>query len=313
MLQREISDSVDTVDAVDAADVVDIVVMGDRAGVVEWANTAWRDLLGLPLDESAGKPIGSLLDRFEVDPSVVAFVSERFLAGEACEVEFPFSASASASNSDLASNSNSPSGGEQRWLHVRVNPRRDRDGDVTRFVATGHEITQRASRDMFEVDECELSPLVGECAASLASELGSRTSFDEALAEDLPPTYANPAEMAALVRHLIRRGARVIGDEWGTVSLTTGLVGLGEEPIGSRYLAAGMPIGPYLYLEVHDTGLTTLAEAQARLQGPFLSARQPAGGVRFPNAVQWVEQLGGRIELEHDGPFGTAITIVVPA
>ena len=38
-----------------------------------------------------------------------------------------------------------------------------------------------------------------------------------------------------------------------------------------------------------------------------------AAGVRFPNAVQLVEALGGRIQLDHDEPFGTSIAIVLSA
>lgn len=277
------------------SEVSNVVVMGDRAGMVEWANSGWRELVGLSLDESETKPIGSLLDRFEVDPCVVSYVSRRFLAAEVCEVEFPFV---------------DPTG-RRRWLHVRVNPRRGRDGDVTRFVALAKEIRQGADWDEF--DECDLSPVVRECALAFGPELGSRTSFDSLLRPDLPPTYANPDQLTELVRHLIRRASRAIDDEWGTLSLTTGLVGLEGDPIGTRFLAADLPVGPYLYLEVHDTALTSFEEARARLLDPFLPARQSGEGLSFPNAVQWAAQLGGCVELEHNGPFGTAITVVLPA
>jgi len=278
-------------------EVSNVVVMGDRAGLIEWANSGWRELVGLSLAESEAKPIGTLLDRFEVDPYVVSYVSRRFLAAEICEVEFPFV---------------DPTG-RRRWLHVRVTPRRGRDGDVTRFVAQAKEIQQGAGWDGFEIDECDLSPMVRECALGLARELGSRTSFDALLRPDLPPTYAHPDQLTELVRHLIRRASRAIDDEWGTLSLTTGLVGLDEDPIGTRFLAADLPVGPYLYLEVHDTALTSFDEARARLLDPFLPARLSEDGLSFPNAVQWAAQLGGCVELEHNGPFGTAITIVLPA
>jgi PAS domain S-box-containing protein len=272
-------------------------VMGNRAGVIQWANSGWRDLIGLRGDESTSKPIGSLLDRFAVDPSVVSYVRRRFLAGEVSEVEFPFS--------DVS--------GQERWLRVRVNPARDRDGDVSRFVAVAQELPESIGRDDALVEECELSELVCECAQVLQPELGSRTSFDPALCEDLPPAYGNRDQLAALVRYFIRRGAHAIDDEWGTISLTTGLVGLGDEPIGSRYLAAGMPVGSYAYIEVHDTGLTDLAEARSRLADPFLRGRLSPKSVSFPNAAQFVEGLGGRVQFEHDAPFGTAISIVLPA
>ena len=271
--------------------------MGDRAGLIHWANAGWRQLIGLPVGESLGKPIGSLLDRYSVDSGVVSYVSRRFLAGETSEIEFPFE---------------DPSG-ERRWLHVRVNPARDSDGEVTRFVALARDITADVECGQGEVDECDLAPLVRESAIELAPELGSRACYDVLLSEDLPPAYANREQLSALLRHLIRRGARAIDEEWGVISLTTGLVGLGEEPIGTSYLAAGLPVGPYLFVEVHDTGVTSLAEVTSRLTEPFLAGRPDQGGVRFPNAIQLVEELGGRVDLQHDEPFGSGISIVLPA
>jgi PAS domain S-box-containing protein len=271
--------------------------MGDRAGLIHWANGGWRELIGMPRDESIGKPIGSLLEQFSVDPGVVSYVSRRFLAGKTCEVEFPFQ---------------DPSG-ERRWLHVRVNPSRDADGEVTRFVAVARDISAEIEQGQGEVDECDLASLVRRCAIELAPELGPRAGYDVVLGEDLPPAYADREELSALVRHLIRRGARAIGDEWGIVSLTVGLVGLGEEPIGTHYLAAGLPVGPYLFVEVHDTGVTSLAEATSRLSEPFLPGRHGQTTRRFPNALQLVEELGGRMDLQHDEPFGSGITIVLPA
>jgi PAS domain S-box-containing protein len=278
-----------------------VVVMGDAAGVIQSVSPGWRELLSLPLDTSTSKPIGSLLDHFEVDPSVVSYVSERFQSGELSQVEFPFT----------------ESGGRERWLEVHVNPVCDRAGDVIRFIAVVREITESIEGGAVAIEECDISRLVRACAVAEAPELGMRTSFDAAVGQDLPPAYAQPKLLAALVRHLIRCGSRVIADEWGTLSLTTGLVGLGEEPIGAQVLAAGMPVAPYLFIEVHDTGVTSLDEARARLTQPFLPGSHGlahvGAGVRFPNAVQLVEALGGRVQLEHDESFGTAISIVLSA
>ena len=126
-----------------------VVVVGDRAGVIEWTSAGWRELIGLSDSESDSKPIAALLDRFAVDPSVVEYVSRSFLAGEVCQVEFPFE----------------DPGGCKRWLQVQVNPARDSDGDVTRFVAVAGDITQRVGARSLAVEECDLSELVRHSAA----------------------------------------------------------------------------------------------------------------------------------------------------
>ena len=71
--------------------------------------------------------------------------------------------------------------------------------------------------------------------------------------------------------------------------------------------------GWFIFVEVHDTGVTCLEEAQSRVADPFLPSEASDTAVSFPNAAQFVAALGGRIELEHDEPFGTSITVVLPA
>ncbi len=274
------------------------LVTGDRSGVIEFANRGWSRLVELPLEATLEKPIGSLLERFAIEPAAIDFVSRQFLAGQTCEIELPFT----------------PPDGEPRWLHVRVEPLRDESGEVVKFHAAATDITDRERREPpGPIRECDLSMLARECAKAMTPELDECTAFDAEMAADLPPATLDTPRVAALVEHLIRCGARVIGDEWGTISLTTGTVGLGRTPLYSGDLAAGLPRGAYLYLEVHDSGRTTAAEAQRRITDPFLPARYPARGRRFPNALGLVREHGGTIKLEHSCPWGTAIVLVFPA
>ena len=75
-------------------------VLGNRAGLIEWANEDFGDLVGLSAGATLQKPIGSLLDRFGVDPAAVGYVSRRFLAGETCDLELPYTAPAGGTLSD---------------------------------------------------------------------------------------------------------------------------------------------------------------------------------------------------------------------
>ena len=43
-------------------------VVGNLAGVVEWANEAFERLSGIPLCETLGKPVSRFLERAGIDP-----------------------------------------------------------------------------------------------------------------------------------------------------------------------------------------------------------------------------------------------------
>ena len=49
-----------------AAGNTNAIVVGNRAGVIEWANDAWTRVTGYALDESISKPVHSFLRTVDV-------------------------------------------------------------------------------------------------------------------------------------------------------------------------------------------------------------------------------------------------------
>lgn len=103
------------------------IVVGNRAGMIEWANAAWTKVTGYAVDDAIAKPIGWLLDTADIDPTVVDFVQRHFLSGRRCEVEFPVT---------------TPDG-RALWIHLDVEPFKDALGEISDFVAVATDITTR--------------------------------------------------------------------------------------------------------------------------------------------------------------------------
>lgn len=72
------------------ADGAEARIVGNLAGVVEWANDAFARLSGIGLDETLDKPVGRLLERAALDLEIVDFVAQHFFEGQICRVAFPF-------------------------------------------------------------------------------------------------------------------------------------------------------------------------------------------------------------------------------
>ena len=103
------------------------IVVGNRAGVIEWANDAWTRVTGYALDESISKPVLSFLRNVDVGPGIVDFVADCFRQGKICEVEVPLT---------------TPKG-EFLWIQLRVEPLRDAGGEVSDFIAIATDISER--------------------------------------------------------------------------------------------------------------------------------------------------------------------------
>lgn len=95
------------------------VIIGDRTGIVAWANAAWSQITGIPLSETVHKPITHFLEVAEIELELVDFVGQHFLEGRSCIIEFPFKTF------------------DQREIqvHLEVQPIRNAPGELDGFVA----------------------------------------------------------------------------------------------------------------------------------------------------------------------------------
>ncbi|MEE8580580.1 MAG: hypothetical protein V3T33_03230, partial [Myxococcota bacterium] len=146
----------------------------------------------------------------------------------------------------------------------------------------------------------------------LRHALGERASFDQDLADRLPPILADRSVMTGLVERLICRAAEGIGSQWGTITLSTGVVGVGNGPLFSGDLAAELPHGHYVYLEVHDTGPSTNAVARLQISEPFLSAAFPRHAITHATALLLMHHHGGELRMESAPWSGTSVVMLFP-
>ena len=103
------------------------IVVGNRAGVIEWANEAWTRVTGYALDESISKPVTAFLKQAEIEPGVIDFVASCFQEGKICEVEIPLTTPRR----------------EEIWIQLRVEPLFDDRGETSDFIATAVDVTER--------------------------------------------------------------------------------------------------------------------------------------------------------------------------
>lgn len=175
------------------------IVVGTRAGVIEWANAAWTKVTGHAVDDAISKPIGWLLDAADIEPAVVDFVQRHFLAGKRCEIEFPV---------------DTPDG-RSIWLHLDVEPFADTLGEISDFVAMATDITARRKGEIAlesrieqalnETDADALAPeIAGADRATLAADIETlelRLALTR-ISETLAHAAAAPSSERPLLDHV---------------------------------------------------------------------------------------------------------------
>lgn len=262
---------------------------GNAAGIVEWADADFAELLGIPLDALSNKPVTRLLERTGIDVDVVDFVAERFFEGGLCRVELPFER---------------PDGCRFQVL-LEVESLRNTQGEIDRFVATAHarppdragatgkpaapgigavpgqgsirelgrarpESERRTPPSPERVSRRETCPAhdLSTAVRAVARRIDARGAngacaalLDLDLAERPLPITADGESLERLIAELISAADHAIletRNAGATITLTT----RASEP-GRRFVSPAHAIpneapalrpGPCFVLEVHDTG-----------------------------------------------------------
>jgi len=123
----------------------------------------------------------------------------------------------------------------------------------------------------------------------------------------LPPVHANRDQLVQVFLNLVKNAAEAVGDEGGTITLTTAF-----RP-GMRVAAPGSPDKVSLPLEfcVKDDGPGVPEDLVPHLFEPFVTTKTNGTGLGLALVAKIVGDHGGVIEI--DSGAGTTVRVLMPA
>ena len=166
-----------------------------------------------------------------------------------------------------------------------------------------------ARRQAVEYQAVDLNALLGDLRPIVAPLLGERVRLVEELAPGLWSVYADPGQLEQIVTNLAVN-ARDAMPDGGTLTLRTRNVELSARPEGQEGLAAG----PYVRLEVEDTGVGMTPEVLQRAFEPFFTTKDLGKGTGLGLATVYglVRQAGGDVALKSEPGRGCRVIIHLP-
>jgi PAS domain S-box-containing protein len=301
------------------------IIVGDRAGVVEWANDAWSRITGFPLAETLHKPISHFLEVAGIELELVDFVGQHYLEGRTCTIEFPFETFDE----------------REIQVHLEVQPVRNKAGELDAFVATANVIPERGPQEHSvphapaaqrsqaleqrsanprprSTDEGNASVSFSECVrracSSAKSCANNRVYFDLSLPANLPNIELHSDRLTELANSLIEAALQSLEESSGCVTVMTGLTTAKRGHISEAYPIVARPaelaVGPHLFLEVHDTGLPLPPDKLTRVRErhPGSSPREAA----LSSAFEFSHALGGTLHIDSAWGCGNQSLVLIP-
>jgi len=102
-------------------------------------------------------------------------------------------------------------------------------------------------------------------------------SFDLALG--LPPIAADSTQVQQVILNLLTNASEAMGGQEGSIRVATRSTQLGPEDVVNEFRGQDLEPGPYVILEVSDTGCGMNPEVQARIFDPFYTTKSTGRGL----------------------------------
>ena len=181
----------------------------------------------------------------------------------------------------------------------------ERAADLTR------QILAYSGRGHYDIKPLQLSTVATEMSSLLRASLPKKVKLCLELAPDLPAVEADQAHLQQILMNLLINGGEAIGDATGTLTIRTGQI-IASAPITELVSVAPLPHGPYVFLEVEDTGHGMDEHTTLKIFDPYFSTKFAGRGLGLASAAGIVRSLKGGIRVRSTPGKGSTFTVFLP-
>jgi PAS domain S-box-containing protein len=171
-----------------------------------------------------------------------------------------------------------------------------------------------SGRGALSMAEINLSDLVKEISTLIQSSIPKNVQIRMQLEDQLPLAHADPSQIQQIVMNLIINGAEGVPEgTFGSVLVSTGAQTVDDAYIKTTSSAADLQPGPYVYLEVSDTGAGMDPETQSRIFDPFFTTKVKGRGLGLAAVLGIIHSHKGAIKLYSQPGKGSTFKVLLPA
>ncbi|MBI5015139.1 MAG: PAS domain S-box protein [Deltaproteobacteria bacterium] len=208
-------------------------------------------------------------------------------------------------NVDLALLRSKPDAAVRPYLQ-RIDTAAQRAADLT------NQMLAYSGKGRFLVEPVDLSRLVGEMEHLLNTILAKTARVVYRLSSGPPAVLADATQLRQVVMNLITNASDALGTREGVVTVSTGVVEADRAYLSTAQLGEYLPEGPYVYVEVSDTGTGMDAATRARIFDPFFTTKERGRGLGLAAVLGIVKGHRGALKVYSEPGRGTTFKVLFP-
>jgi len=176
-----------------------------------------------------------------------------------------------------------------------------------------HQLLDYAGRGSLVTEPLDLSLLVAELGDLLELTVTPKAELQLRLPPGLPPIQADDTQISQVVMNLITNAAEAIAGGGGRIDVAAGAVSATRADLEQMLLGEELREGPYVFVEVGDTGCGMTPETRARIFDPFFTTKFTGRGLGLAAVLGIVRAHRGAIEIVSAPGRGTRFRVLFPA
>jgi two-component system, cell cycle sensor histidine kinase and response regulator CckA len=184
---------------------------------------------------------------------------------------------------------------------------------ATRAAELCQQMLAYAGRSPLSVADVDVTVLIEGTKKLLQVSIGKKTQIELQLAQPLPVIRAAPAQMQQIVMNLVLNASEAIGENAGRIVIRTSSRHFQEAELNRQFLSTSLTAGPYVLIEVSDTGCGMSRETLARIFEPFFTTKFTGHGLGLAAVMGIVRSHGGGISVSSTPGRGSTFTIAFPS
>ena len=170
-----------------------------------------------------------------------------------------------------------------------------------------------AGKGQYVAASVDLSSLVRGLVKILRSQLPNQAEIELDLAEGMPEIRCDPTQLRRIVINLITNAADALDDGLGTIRLVSGQQNFARNDLEEGHWSERIEPGPYLFLEISDTGKGMDEETLGKIYEPFFSTKFMGRGLGLAAASGVMRSYSGSIQIVSTLGQGTTCRLLFPA
>ncbi len=170
-----------------------------------------------------------------------------------------------------------------------------------------------SGKGKFVVENIDLNRLLEEMLHMLEVSISKKAILRFNQHQPLPPVEADATQMRQVIMNLVINASEAIGDKSGVITITTGCMECDRSYLKDVWLDENLEGGPYVYLEIADSGCGMDKETLSKLFDPFFTTKFTGRGLGMAAVLGIVRGHRGAIKVYSEPGRGTSFKMLFPA